>query len=308
MVNLKTSISTLMIASSVSVLLLTGCGSDSSYVPAPNYSGKVVDDYIKDAPVKTSTGISCGKSDKTGTFSCPAAAKNYPLEIDCESATSNCVDIATNLKFEGKLLAPKSSKVITPLTTLIQVAVEKGQSIEEAEKSVKEILGIADVDIPLTEFNPIDSLEAADNTQKTIAQKVFAAQTKVMTVLKVAASKQDVSLEDAAVKMVEAAIEEKQTDFVEIAKAVTQTDEIVDIVTAIPDTIDRATSGAILKVITENDDNITEAISYLDEGSFEYIKEEIEENLEGGDTEATEDEATDDTATGTGTSSEVNAE
>ncbi|MES2606262.1 MAG: hypothetical protein V4603_15110 [Pseudomonadota bacterium] len=53
------------------------------------------------------------------------------------------VDFLTKLPFRGVMAAPASSPVVTPLTTLVQNLLDKGQSILQATTTVKAALGLA---------------------------------------------------------------------------------------------------------------------------------------------------------------------
>jgi len=297
--------SKLMIVSSLSVILLVGCGgsggsSDSDNNSGASITGKVIDDYIQNAPVKTLSGISCGITDSSGAFSCPVEANDSPLVADCSSSNSSCIDVATKQKFSANLLAPKASKVITPITNLLQIAISKGEIPEKAEEEIKKSLGIADITTSLTEYDPVKNLESNDNAQKDIAQKVFAAQTKVMAVLLVTTKTQpDVSFEKASEILVEKLLQaNEETSFEEIAKEIVKTDKIEDILEKINTAVDRETAGAILKVVTE-ENNIDQIVNQLEE-KIDEIKQEVANNLNDTTDDATSDDndTTDDATSG----------
>ena len=172
--------------------LIVACGSDSTKRESPT-TGKVIDDYIAGAKVCADVnhnGIAddgpenCVETDGQGNFKF-TTLRREPLVM------SGGVDIGTGQKFKGTFLAPAGSKVINPLTTLVHsVQSEGNKTVEEAQKIVKEKLGLNNhTSLDLTTFDPLAELQFGENiATKEIAQQVLAQQTTVQVILSVTAT------------------------------------------------------------------------------------------------------------------------
>jgi len=119
-------------------------------------SGKAVDGYLSGATVfadmdgdgKQGPNEPSATTDAKGNFTMPQGTFGKLI-------TTGGTDISTNLPFKGRLTAPAGSTVINPLTTLQQGFVEKGQSAEQAQKTVAKALGLDASKFDLTTFDPL---------------------------------------------------------------------------------------------------------------------------------------------------------
>ena len=92
-------------------------------------------------------------------------------------------DVATLLHFDGKMLAPDGSSVISPVTTLIVAVMQSGTGMTaaQAEVTVKAAFGL-DPLVNLTQYDPIAVLAnpVATAEQKFAAANIFAVGTTVL--------------------------------------------------------------------------------------------------------------------------------
>ncbi|MFA6014313.1 MAG: hypothetical protein WC742_04535 [Gallionellaceae bacterium] len=115
-------------------LALSACGSSSSDAPAvtptAGLSGKVVDGYVSGATVTMDLNDDriCSSTEPTvttnglGGYTFTAAANtNNGQHMICSSGG---VDISSGAAFVGELKAPPGSSVLSPLTSLVQAAVD----------------------------------------------------------------------------------------------------------------------------------------------------------------------------------------
>jgi len=116
-------------------------------------------------------------TDNNGDFNIAPTTETGPLVI------SGGTDKSTGKTFQGLLKAPAGSTVVTPLTSAIQALVEKGQSAEKAEASVKIALGIP-TDVNVTHFDPYKEISGANATN---AKTIFAKQTQLQVLVHSAA-------------------------------------------------------------------------------------------------------------------------
>ena len=78
------------------------------------------------------------------------------------------IDIATNLPFEGVLMAPEGYSVITPITTVIFALMDRaGMTQSEAEAAVREVFNLPE-SVNLATFDPIQALIGGDPDAETI--------------------------------------------------------------------------------------------------------------------------------------------
>ncbi len=144
-------------------------GTTTSTPVAAATTGTVIDGYLKGATVfidKNSNGkldsdeVSAITDDK-GNFSLPGG---NPGRIVAFGGT----DISTGLPFKGLLKAPEGSKVITPLTTLVNDLIAKQGSVAKAEEAVLKSLGLGSLDasIDLLNFDPVSAAGGSDAALK----------------------------------------------------------------------------------------------------------------------------------------------
>ncbi len=123
-------------------------------------TGTVIDGYLKGATVfidKNGNGkldsdeVSTVTDDK-GNFSLPGGNTGRIIAF-------GGTDISTGLPFKGLLKAPEGSKVITPLTTLVNDMIAKQGSVAKAEEAVLKSLGLGSLDasIDLLNFDPVSA-------------------------------------------------------------------------------------------------------------------------------------------------------
>lgn len=139
----------------------------------PTVSGTVIDGYISGATVFADTdgdGVQdadevSGTTDANGNFTLAAGASGRVV-------ASGGTDILTGKAFQGVLTAPLGSNTVTPLTTLVQSAIESGKTLAEAKTSIAQSLGI-DASVDITTYDPIAALATnANDTAALAVQKV----------------------------------------------------------------------------------------------------------------------------------------
>ncbi len=161
----KIRLSAVACATVMSATLFVGCGSETSIASSSTtVSGNVVDGYIKNASV--TFGGQEVTTDENGkyTFTFATAPEAGAL------VASGGIDIDTGEVFEGVLKAPIASGVttaaITPLTTLVQSAVDSGKTLAQAKTNIAVQLGI---DEDTLVADPIAQLSTGDATAKAAA-------------------------------------------------------------------------------------------------------------------------------------------
>lgn len=186
---LKTSL--LSLATAV-VLITTGCGGGSggssgdSDVSGITYSGIGIDGILMGSTVcidadesgTCDQGEPSTETDADGKFTISATTVTGPLLL------LGGVDKSTGEDFKGVLKAPAGSKVVTPLTSAIQSMVEGGKSAADAEATIKTAMGLDDVNVSLTSFDPYNGIE----TDPVNAQKILAKQTQLQVLVHTAAA------------------------------------------------------------------------------------------------------------------------
>ena len=178
--------SKIVLAISVITLLMgAGCSSDSdsdsSNDKVTTISGTASDGVINGATVC----IDVNDNDKCDSGEPTAKTNVYgKFKIDSSGATGKLIvsggkDMGTGKPFTGKLKAPASSTVVTPLTSVIQALVESGKSINEAETTIKTALGVPE-HIEITNYDPFEKIDSSD---KDNAKKVLLATAQLQTVV-----------------------------------------------------------------------------------------------------------------------------
>lgn len=89
-------------------------------------------------------------TDANGNFTFPAGAFG-------QIVATGGTDITTLLPFNGAFTAPAGSTVVSPLTTLLQVFMEQGQTLAEAKLTVAKALGVSAGSFDPTHFDPLVS-------------------------------------------------------------------------------------------------------------------------------------------------------
>jgi hypothetical protein len=89
-------------------------------------------------------------TDANGNFTFPAGAFG-------QIVATGGTDITTLLPFNGAFTAPAGSTVVSPLTTLLQVFIEQGQTLAEAKLTVVKALGVSAGSFDPTHFDPLVS-------------------------------------------------------------------------------------------------------------------------------------------------------
>lgn len=139
----------------------------------PAVSGTVIDGYISGATVFADTdGDGLQDADEVSTTT--DANGNFTLAAGASGliVASGGTDILTGKAFQGVLTAPVGSNTVTPLTTLVQSAVESGKTLAEAKTSIAQSLGI-DASVDITTYDPIAALATnANDTAALAVQKV----------------------------------------------------------------------------------------------------------------------------------------
>jgi len=163
-----------------------GSGSDSG-VTATIQSGTAIDGILSGSTVcidvnqnsACDSGEDSTVTDQDGKFTLTSKQSGPLLLVGGN-------DIGTGLPFTGSLKAPAGSTVITPLTSAVQALVDGGQSVADAEASVKSALGLPDID--LTNFDPLDLIENGTAQEKLDAQALLAEQAHLQTIVHAAAA------------------------------------------------------------------------------------------------------------------------
>lgn len=174
------------------LLGITGCSNSSSddgttASTSAAVSGIGIDGILMDAQVcidadKSGTcdaGEKTTQTDAEGKFTFAAGSPTGPLIL------SGGVDKSTGETFKGLLKAPAGSNVVTPLTSAIQSLVDANKSVAEAEAIVKTAMGLSDVTVNLTEFDPYNGISGADAAD---AQKILAKQTQLQILVHTASA------------------------------------------------------------------------------------------------------------------------
>jgi len=180
---------TLLSLSTALLLSISGCSSSSSSDDttsgggtgtAASYSGTGIDGILVGSTVciDVNENAACDADEPTdpdgtdaqGKFEIPETLLTGPLLL------IGGTDIGTGLPFTGALTAPAGSTVVTPLTSAVQSLVKSGKSPEEAEANIKAALGLTNVDVNLTSFDPFAETSAN-------AQAVLASQAHLQTIV-----------------------------------------------------------------------------------------------------------------------------
>jgi methionine-rich copper-binding protein CopC len=143
-------------------------------------TGYAIDDYLAYATVsiKGSDGVIYNvHTDNLGHFSFPKDTPNSAITI------LGGTDIGTGLAFKGQLSAPAGSSVVTPLTTLQQTFVERGQTPKQAQETIAQAFGFDSKKIDIMNYDPIDKVKFSTSSTKTAALDVFATNTKIVNLL-----------------------------------------------------------------------------------------------------------------------------
>ncbi len=175
----------LLSITTAALLTITGCSSDSNSIAnavSNAYSGIGIDGILVGSTVcidvdKSGTcdaGEPSAVTDALGKFSIAETTQTGPLLL------VGGIDNSTGQAFTGTLKAPAGSSVVTPLTSAIQSLVESGKSAEDAEANVKAAMGLTNVDVNLTSFDPYNEVSAN-------AQAVLAKQTQLQVLVHSAA-------------------------------------------------------------------------------------------------------------------------
>ena len=187
---------TFLSLSTALLLSITGCssgGSDSSSTNnvSKSLSGIGIDGILMQADVcidadesgvceanEKATGV---KTDNDGKFTFPAGSASGPLIL------SGGTDKSTGEAFKGVLKAPAGSEVVTPLTSAIQAIMDNNSSVsaEDAQATIKTAMGLNDVNVSLTSFDPYNGIDGADSAS---AQKILAKQTQLQILVHTAAA------------------------------------------------------------------------------------------------------------------------
>lgn len=119
------------------------------------------------------------QTDMDGKFTLPGTTQTGPLLL------VGGIDKSTGEAFKGVLKAPAGSKVVTPLTSAIQSMVENGKSAVEAEIAIKTAMGLSDISVDLTQFDPYNGIDGNNSTD---AQKILAKQTQLQVLVHTASA------------------------------------------------------------------------------------------------------------------------
>ncbi|MDD2547704.1 MAG: SwmB domain-containing protein, partial [Burkholderiaceae bacterium] len=142
-------------------------------------SGKAIDGYIAGATVfadangngQQDPGEVSATTDAKGNFTLPAGAVGNLV-------SKGGTDISTGLPFKGVLTAPAGSKVVNPLTTLVNNLVQSGQDVTVAQQKVAQALGLP-ANVDLTTLDPLNvatsSTSSAADKQTALALQKAAA-------------------------------------------------------------------------------------------------------------------------------------
>ena len=151
----------------VSTVIFTGCDfGSSSAIPSTSttVSGTVIDGYIKNA--KVTFGGKEATTDENGKYTFTFATAPAAGAL----VASGGIDTDTGEVFEGVLKAPMAAgatvAAITPLTTLVQSAVDSGKTLAEAKTNIAVQLGIDEATLVA---DPIAQLSTGDATAKAAA-------------------------------------------------------------------------------------------------------------------------------------------
>lgn len=161
----------------VAVLGISGCsgsgsGDGSQNSAAKTYNGVAIDGFLSGANVcmDLNNNDECDTNEPKTTTNAKGA---YSLQSDEDGSfiVVNGLDIGTGKNFTGRLLAPKGSTVVTPLTSVIQAMVKNDSTltVATAKSSVQKALGLEGIDI--TSFDPLSAL--ADTAKTANAKKVL---------------------------------------------------------------------------------------------------------------------------------------
>ena len=176
-------------------LMLAACGGgggvrqtgnkDADSIPA---SGYVIDGYISDARVfvdYNNNGVhdpaeSYVLTDRNGYFSGIAIEKGQILLVD--NNQGKAIDNSLGFPLGFTMSAPAGYSVITPVTTLVSGLVQNGETVENAEKIVKSVLGITQVH-DLASFDPIAGILNPNSADRTASEEYQVSSMRVANIL-----------------------------------------------------------------------------------------------------------------------------
>ena len=169
--NLSLSLSTIVLLSMAGCSGGSSSGSDIGNAISTAFSGVGIDGILVGSTVcidvDNSNTCDAGEpsaiTDSEGKFNIAETTLTGPLLL------VGGVDNSTGQAFTGSLKAPVGSSVVTPLTAAIQSLVESGKSVEDAEANVKAAMGLTNVDVNLTSFDPYN--EVSVNAQAVLAKQ-----------------------------------------------------------------------------------------------------------------------------------------
>jgi len=206
----KHNLKTVALSLSTALLLgITGC-SDSSddsssggtTPPATSYSGIAIDGILMDSQVCIdenrngicNSGETTVQTDVDGKFAFPDGSPTGPLILSggYDKSLTDGLNLDGTPKykmFEGVLKAPEGSSVVTPLTSAIQSVMDNNSSVSaaDAEATVKTAMGLDDLTVDLTEFDPYNGIDSNNTTDVAAAQKILAKQTQLQVLVHTAA-------------------------------------------------------------------------------------------------------------------------
>ncbi len=209
---MKTYISkSLLSMSTILLLSVTGCsdsnnntnnddGSGDDITPTTSViSGIGIDGILMQATVcidEEKDGNCIGDVNTTtnelGEFTFAAGSPTGPLILSggYDKSLTDGFDIngvAKYKPFTGELKAPEGSSVVTPLTSAIQSLMDNNSSVSaaDAEATIKTAMGLDDVDVDLTQFDPYNGI---DGNNSVAAQKILAKQTQLQILVHTAAA------------------------------------------------------------------------------------------------------------------------
>ena len=140
-----------------------GGDADGTASGTTTLSGQVVDGYIANATVFRDANDN-GVLDDGEVFTTTDIDGNFSLEGGSGPLVAlGGTDVSTGLAFDGVLKAPEGATVITPLTTLVQLLVETGETAADAETKVKQALNI-DESFKLSSTDPVKAAASGDTT------------------------------------------------------------------------------------------------------------------------------------------------
>jgi hypothetical protein len=136
-----------LLATTISALLLSGCGNESSSTtpePSTTFNIQAIDGYLVDAEVRVDTDGNCN-GDVIATTEAGGVGK-VPNEFQDKTLCITAVPAVTYDETRGivttefELKAPEGATVINPMTDLVVDAMQTGQSLDDAKQTVREAI------------------------------------------------------------------------------------------------------------------------------------------------------------------------